>query len=87
MKLFIKRLTKTEYLEKSLEKALRKSSRGKMPKATRISLAKRTIRRIDLNNPYQTHKSIEGYADILTQNYLAKVRGQRKNTKFLGEND
>ena len=72
IRLFNKRLTKTEYFERSLEKALRKSSRGKIPKATRISLAKRTVSRMDFNNPYQMHKSIEGYADILVQNYLAK---------------
>ena len=74
MRLFNRRLTKTEFLERELERALRKSSHGKMPKATRLSLAKRTIGRMDFTNPYQMHKSIAGYADILAQKYFAGVR-------------
>lgn len=70
MRLFNKKLTKKEYLERKLEKALRKSSHGKMPKTIRIFLAKRTISRMDFTNPYQMHKSIESYADILVNNFL-----------------
>ncbi|MCR4717246.1 MAG: hypothetical protein K5656_08700 [Lachnospiraceae bacterium] len=64
-------LTKTEYLERELERALRKSFHGKMPKEIRRYLAKRTIGRMDFSNVYQMHKSIEGYADLLTQQYFS----------------
>ncbi len=72
MRFYNRKLTKNEYLERKLEKALRRSSHGKIPKTERITLAKRTIGRMDLTNPYQMHKSLQGYADILAHNYLAK---------------
>lgn len=69
LNLFRRNMTKKEYLTKQLEKELRRSSKGTMPKEVRTSLAKRTIERMDFNNPYQMHKSIQGYADILVNNY------------------
>ena len=70
---FKKNLTKREYLKRQLEKELRRSSKGAMPKEVRVSLASRTIERLDFTNSYQMHKSIRGYADILVQNYFEKI--------------
>lgn len=70
--IFKKNLTKKEYLRRQLEKELRRSSKGAMPKSVRVSLAARTIERLDLSNSYQMHKSIRGYADILVHNYFEK---------------
>ena len=70
---FRRNLTKKEYLTKQLEKELRRSSKGKMPKSVRISLARRTIDRLDFTNSFQMHKSIQGYADILANNYMKSI--------------
>lgn len=66
-------MTKTEYLTSQLEKALRRSSKGKMPKSDREFLAKRTIGRLDVTNNFQMHKSIEGYAQMLVEKYFNKI--------------
>jgi len=69
LRLFKKDLTTREYLTRQLEKELRKSSKGTMPKDVRKRLAIRTINRLDFKNSFQMHKSIRGYADILVANY------------------
>lgn len=74
--IFKKNLTKKEYLKRQLEKELRRSSKGAMPKAIRVSLAARTIERLDFSNSYQMHKSIRGYADILVHNYFKDIKGE-----------
>lgn len=70
--LFKKNMTKKEYLKRQLEKELRRSSKGAMPKAVRVSLASRTVERLDFTNSYQMHKSMRGYADILVNDYFEK---------------
>lgn len=70
MTILRKNMTKNEYLRIQLERALKRSSKGRMPKKARKALALRTIQRLDMNNTYQMHKSLEGYADILTANYF-----------------
>lgn len=72
--LFRKNMTKKEYLIKKLEKELRRSSKGKMPRNVRSSLAKRTIERLDFSNTYQMHKSIQGYADLLVNNWRQNIQ-------------
>ena len=72
--LFRRNVTKKEYLINMLEKELKRASKGTMPKSVRVAFAKRTIERMDLTNPYQTHKSIQGYADILFNNYKKKEK-------------
>ncbi len=72
MRFFNRHLTKREYLTKELEKEIRRASRGKIPKNIRISLAERTIGKMDFNNPYQMHKSLGSYAEILVHNFFAK---------------
>lgn len=52
-----------------LSRELRRASNGTMPKEVREEIAERTINRMDFNNPYQMHKSISGYADILADDY------------------
>ena len=71
-------MTKQEYLEKLLYRELRKVSKRKMPKEHCRYLAKRTVSRLDFNNSYQMHKSIQGYADLLYMNYQKKVNANEK---------
>lgn len=72
LRIFRCNLTKKEYMTRELEKELKSVSKGKMPKETRKFLAKRTIDRLDLNNTFQMHKSIRGYAMMLVENYKLK---------------
>lgn len=74
--IFKKNLTKKEYLKRQLEKELRRASKGAMPKSIRVSLAARTVERLDFSNSYQMHKSMRGYADILVYNYFEKRKSE-----------
>ena len=68
-----RRLSTRQYVLYRLERCLRKSSNGSMPKQKRKELAIRTVNRMDFNNSLQMHKSIEGYADILVANWRADM--------------
>ena len=64
-----KNMTRKQYATRELEKALWRRSHGKIPKKKRKELAARTIKRIDFNNPLQAHKSFDGYADLLIEQF------------------
>lgn len=65
-----KNMTKQEYATLKLAKEIRRSSKGQITKDKRYILAKYVISRIDFSNPYQTHKSLRGYADIIVDKYM-----------------
>lgn len=67
---------KRKYIANKLEKCLRKTSYGCIPKRDRIFLAKRTANRLDFSNSFQMHKSIEGYADMLAESYFSKKKAR-----------
>lgn len=70
--LFRRNLTKKQYVINALTKELRYASKGRIPAKARRRLAKRTVERMDFSNPYQMHKSLRGYADILADNFFQK---------------
>lgn len=72
--LFRKKLSTRERMVKDLEKALKKSSRHKMPAEVRHELAVRTVSRLNFDNPFQMQCSLESYADSLTMDYNRKLR-------------
>ena len=63
------RLTNTEYFYHSLVKALFWRSHGRLSKPTREYLAKKFVDTVDFNDPKAMHKSMEGYADIILDNF------------------
>lgn len=72
--LFNRNIDLKKSIENNLAKEIRRSSKGRIPKAEILELARRTVSRMDFRNSYQMHKSIRGYADILVDNYFAKIK-------------
>ena len=72
MRLQAKKMTKEQFMAYQLEKAIKKSSKGMIPKNIRTDLARRTVDKLDFSNPYQMHKSPQGYADIIVENYFRR---------------
>lgn len=72
--LFRKRMTTRQLLTKDLEKELRKASKGRMPKEEREILAKRTVEKLDFNNPYQMQRSLKSYAEDIVFEFFYKRR-------------
>lgn len=69
-----RKLSTKERMELNLRKALKRASKGKMPQKEREFLAKRTVERLDLDNPFQMQRSLESYADALVYDFFRKKR-------------
>lgn len=65
-----KRLSSKELLYKQLIKAMKRSAKGRISSDRVEELVERAIERLDFDNHYQMHKSIQGYADMLIEKEL-----------------
>lgn len=63
----LREMTKKEDLIIQLEKEIKRSSMGTIPKEERLRLAAQAIDRLDFDNSFQMHKSLSAYADLIVE--------------------
>lgn len=61
--------TYENYLTAQLAEEIADVSGNAIPMAACEELARQTVGRMDFNNPYQMHKGLRGYAQILADDY------------------